>query len=406
MYKGLIFLCLGAVFVAGCDPKGPPGEPINAQDNKGTETPVVSSTPEATSETGSTPTTTPDIAAGNKGPGHTPVTSGGSPSTSKPARPEITRPEPPKADESVAGAYEAGGTKIEIEGGCKITEDAIACWKADGSANPDLEAKVKESFENSQNYGGPSYQLRYGKKNRVIVFRTTTANSIEGRPVHVGIVQVGSDQMAGSYINLNLNDMTGHDPSQPNVRYEARSVSTEKGETTTTARLTVMESLPDRPLLDCKVGASAVIGGVTYTISSIEPYKADLNRYPGMTQMATWKITFKKSGKSERPMNVMIMGMSGKGSQISYATKAGDPVTQEEYQKAMTDAMRAGGASMNAMQQRYVQAMASPFFGDRPPTEDKAIFTIGINPKKLPKLGLTASYGKTVDLTGIPLDGR
>ncbi len=239
------------------------------------------STPVTDSGTSTTSTATP--ASGSPDPKTS--TSPANPSTPPTTRPGISRPnrpELPKPEETVAGSYDTGSSKIEIEGGCKVTEDSVNCWKADGSDYPELEQKVKKSFDDPNGYGTGQLRISYGKKNRVIVFKTTQSRTRSADGGHASIMQVGEEQN-GSFMHLELNEpMTNTDMNQPYVRLEARGVSAETTATSTSARLTVSTTAPERPDIECKVGASGVVGGQTFTLVAIEPHKPDPAMYGGM----------------------------------------------------------------------------------------------------------------------------
>lgn len=359
------------------------GSPVASSSGPSTGSPDPKSTNEARSP--NSPTTRPGI--------------------SRPFRPEL-----PKPEETVAGSYDTGSNKVEIEGGCKVTEDSVNCWRADGSDYPELEQKVKKSFDDPNGYGRGQIRISYGKKNRVIVFKTTQSRTRSAEGGHASIMQVGDDQN-GSFMNLELNEpMTNTDMNQPYVRLEARGVSAEPTATSTTARLTVSTTAPERPDIECKVGASGVVGGQKFTLFSIEPYKPEPGMYGGMpNQGPQWKLTFKRSGTTGKQIHFYASPKAANGSSISYVTETGDPVSSEEYSKAMQAMMqnRSDPRAYEKLSRKYRSAQGMSVFSQRGrPNPDVVEIVTAVNPKKIGKLGLNGSYSKIVELTGILLDGN
>ncbi len=90
-------------------------------------------------------------------------------------------------------------------------------------------------------------------------------------------------------------------------------------------------------------------------------------------------------------------------------TATGDPVSQEEYSKAMQEMMqnRSDPRGYEKLSRKYrsAQGMSTISQRGRPNPDEIAIIT-AVNPKKIGKLGLNGSYSKIVELTGIPLDGN
>lgn len=328
----------------------------------------------------------------------------GQPSARRPYRPEL-----PKADETVENSYSSGGTKVEIEGGCHITEDSIVCWKQDGSGHPELVQRIKDSFARDQGNGFSRIQFRYGRKNRVIVFKTTQEQMANRRGGgYVTVSQLGDD-FGASFINLQLNDEMNmnRQPNQPFVCYEARYISVEPSETTTSARLSVTEMEPENPSLEAKVGASAKIAGSSFTIQSIEPFVED--RTMGYRDVIgngkAWRIVLKRTGDAARRVMVGAMPRDEKGVQIAYTNSKGDPVDYQEYSKAMNYDPKNPRGFIEA-QRRFRSAQSYPLPARDGKPSDEIVLISTVNPKKVGSYILQGSTNKSVELKGIRLDAN
>ncbi|MEQ1823415.1 MAG: hypothetical protein ABL949_12975 [Fimbriimonadaceae bacterium] len=331
-------------------------------------------------------------------------------SSPRPARPVM--PAMPAADVKVEGVAEDLGSKVEIEGVCKISEDSISCWKVDGTSYEDLEKRIRASFDKQDNnygYGsGPSVQIRLGKKNRVVVFKTTRPMSSSGG---LTLQSVGDDRFGGSsYFSINLNDenMRTYDMNKPMVSYEVRSVSAEFNQTTTSARLMSFEPVRENPSMDFKIGASAPFEGRTYTVQSFGPAKKREGMGYMSGQEGKFEVVIRVSGPQNK-ISPSFQPANSSGERFAHVDKAGNPVTQEEYQakvrtysENMQKAMRAGNNRPQSDYPQYAQAYLQPIGG----TPETMIFVTALNPKHIAKLKITGSRMKSIELTGIPLDPK
>lgn len=76
----------------------------------------------------------------------------------------------PKPDEEVTGSYEGEGGKIDLLGVCSITPDKAECWDGQGAMAPALSRTVAGLCQSNT---GNDMQFKFGRKNRVVVFRST-----------------------------------------------------------------------------------------------------------------------------------------------------------------------------------------------------------------------------------------
>lgn len=304
----------------------------------------------------------------------------------------------PPADETAQGAYEADGTKLEVEGTCRITEDELQCWKADGTSNGDLEAKIRESLQD-ESYGREAQlSFRVGKKNRYVVFKTTRTG---GGNTSTHVSQMGDDMMGSSGTNLMIrqdrNPQGGR--ADYNTSYQVRFVSTEKSATETSARLSVTKTLQEMPKIETNPGASISVAGYTVTIETIEK-AANINTMYG-TQVPGWRIKVKLSKAPDQHSNVSLNADHG-----MMVGPGGKLVTQQEFM----DAMRPSGSGQfdPSVQMRYSPVSLNPEYRSGPTQTDRTSLTYVCNadPKLLKTFRVVVFHTKTVELKGIRLDPR
>ncbi|HVT12524.1 MAG TPA: hypothetical protein VHE55_09670 [Fimbriimonadaceae bacterium] len=327
--------------------------------------------------------------------------------------PRPFKPTMPKADETVTGSYKLGDqAQVEVAGICKITEDSVGCWDSNGGADEDLTKKVKESLEKEASQwggGGSQVPVRYGKKNRLIVFKMTE-RVFDRRPSgYLSIQWVGNSlDFSGGGIMMGMDRPsipTTQNPYQ--VRYETRSVVEDAGATSTKARLCLTTPLDETATIDCRPGATAKFGGETYTIVSVgKPTDESMAmRMQGDRKGKMWVVKLKATHNSVKPITINLTALDASGQVVRYADLQGNPVTDKQYMEEMRkrqDEMMKPGAH---------QAFINPYqmaigYGISRSGDGEQTEMLYVDPAKVSKFQIHGQVSKFIDLTGIPLDPR
>jgi len=327
-------------------------------------------------------------------------------------------PNMPAANVTVSDSkYAVGNSSIEVDGVCKVTEDTVACWKADGSKNKDLEERIEKSVSDTTHGFGGRFTVAYKKKNRVIVFKNTSAYGGSGG-ASIYISSVGENPYGGGDFG-GFNLQTDSAPGQPvNTRYECRSVAAEPGAKTTKARLQSTEIVVSGLLVQNKKGASVSHESAKVTVESTAKGNALRGPMPGPMSggmggpmggqpQNVWTVTFKVSGASPE-LHFSCGAADSQGRPIQWVDKSGKPVSQEEFSKwsqennrIQSEAARAG-KRLPPPQQKYFMAQG----GYSSSSGSQLTMITQIDPKYISKFIVGATKTKTIDLTKIPLDPR
>jgi|GEM_PF-3105873 len=364
-----------------------------------------------------TPVSPPGSASTPKANASAPVASGparmtigggtGAPVVRGPGGPAF--PPEAKADETASGTYKSsGGTSVEVEGICKISEDEIQCWKPDGSAHEDLAGKIKAAIERQQPYGGSmGMNIQYGKKNRLVVFKVSQPTN--SRSGYVNIQNVGSGRFGGGF-GVSLDEPRMFNNSQPfYIHYETRSVAEEKSANSTTARLTEFVEIPDQPTLENKVGAKVTFGGERQTLASIKK-GSDQPVYlgnPDEAKRPVWTLILQSNTVSKRPVNFTLSPTNLAGQPIMYVDDQGNPMSDEEYRKAISDYEQKMRDMPRQSNGQPAQRLGFPHYGPAVyATRREGNMTtviLRVDPAKIGKFVLHGGTTRYIDLTGIPL---
>lgn len=313
----------------------------------------------------------------------------------------------PKADVDSPLTYDDGSNKVVVEGVCRVQEDEVSCWDANGSKAPDLSAKVKESITKSSSSYQPTLAFRYGKKNRLIVWKVVRQTSSESASAtSVNVISAGNSvesDLASYGIQLNYQGTNHSSMSGDFTTYGCKAVSEAGTEKSTRLRLGAFTRFEQMVTLDCKVGAKAQLAGFTVKVDSINPG----SRYatPRTTGEKVWSIGLKVAGAPAN-MSTMIQALGEDGKFLQYRDQDGKPVSAERFQKEMQEKMAAahetgGPRSYNLTESKFSWVMQSTM-------RDKDIFylQVGIDPKYISKLSVGGGTMKTIEITGIPLDPK
>ena len=312
-------------------------------------------------------------------------------------------PTAPRADEKVSGAYKVGGTTVEVEAICKMTEENISCWDMNGSSNEEMVKRIKESLARQQNYGlGSNISTFFGKKNRLIVTKTTQQGIFDGKTSAVMVQSAGSQVMSSGYFNLAFDNPMRAEANQPIVRYEARFAIEDAAAKATSVRLSQSDPIQEKVSIDCKLGATATFAGETYTIQSIKKgVEGGGPRIPG--QENAWTIHVKRTRKAEHPVYATLVPTGPDGVVFQFADPSGNPVSLAQYQKEMQEMHSKPVTTDPQMMMRRFRPVSNGYSVSNP---NEIVYMLFINPTKVAKFNLVGSNTKIVDIVGIPLDPK
>ncbi len=310
--------------------------------------------------------------------------------------PSIPRPTEPKADETHRLGYRIEGSgAVEVEGVCRFDESEIACWDGAGKPNEELADRIRQGLSGQEAYSNLS--IRFGRKNRIVVVRQEQEQTSSPGPRRsINLQAVGTDSSSGSYINLPPESST-FEQGKPYVSRNARLVAEEKGARETKMRLMVSEPMPESPVLQLRKGATAELGGVRFTVESIQKGNAMRGGFFGGDTKDVWTVRLARSGKTARPAmfgpTIDTMRYVGPKGEL-----VGNEVFQAWQRKQMEAAQKKGNWDMSRSPYRSIQigtSMESP---------GKMEFVVNADPSKVGSIRIYGAYQRIVDVTGIPLD--
>jgi hypothetical protein len=310
----------------------------------------------------------------------------------------------PKADATVSQVYTApDGNKIEIEGVCKITEDSVGCWNSDGSADDDLTKKIRETLEKQSQGSGPfgsSISIRYGKKNRMIVLKTTAKSADMSQ---FSLAHDASDMSRfNSPFGFGLNMTEGRPPQTPQtVRYDTRNLSEDPSAQAVTTRLRLTSRIKDEPTLDKKVGSTVKLGADTLRMVSITK---DPNGQMLLGPRDAWVLKIESTTPTDHPAEFTVVPLNSSGETIVNADDNGNPVTEkqtrDEQLRVSTELQKNPTKSPFSLMKRRYQAVGNRNVNG---VRDLVLY---VNPSKVSKFKITGTTSKYIDFKDIRLDPK
>lgn len=319
------------------------------------------------------------------------------------SRPPRTRPTQPPADQVSSRFVEYNGSRVQLEGCCKVSEDSVTCWDAEGANDDGLAQRVKAALLDNRFNQMYRLSFAFGKKNRLVVF---SANRRGGMPGQITVAQVGDDYTGGGMSGIDLNRTPDGSMIPPETHFDVKSVAVDATQTTTRARLIAHEQANERPTLEARVGASAKVAGVTYTVASVGPFTPKGNNYSHL-EGPYWQVVLQKSGTPERVHQLSVHIIGKNGQPASFADPSGSVIDQEAYSNALREASSKGGPGYSEVAKRYRSGTVFPVNDPVANAPSGTLtYAFAINPKNLGKFSLTGIFSKTFDLTDIPLDPR
>jgi hypothetical protein len=323
-------------------------------------------------------------------------------------------PPKPQVDETATLSYTTpSGLKAEIVGVCKVTEDSVSCWDADGEPMPDLQQRVEWALSH-----GPwdFISLTYKKKNRLVVAETVTpiqrVSTAQGFFAGgLSLESVGDGRWRGS-LQLDQPNGMAFTPGKPMKHLEGRFTATERNERTTSAYFSYVQQIPTRETLALRTGASCHIGDAGLEIASIVQGGKLPGRPTGLGYMGPsehrpeWTITVKiLNPKSKYRISLQVDNV--------YVDSNGRIVSQHEVEKAQearSQQMRefAGkphgpGEAIPGAGQLGVKPVSFRLAGG---SEAEVAYVVDADPAEIKRITATATRSERIELKGIRLDPK
>lgn len=433
MKKLLSYSCL-ILSIAGCSKPASP-ETLQNEGNP-TETSQVSNTPTNNdSPATNTPVTSPSAPTSSTTPAKAPERLPSSearvlPSNTQPhkAQPPAENPaaKPPQSGEKVANDFKitAGDRTVEIEGICRLTEDEAICWKPNGDSNKPLADELTNAMKSRDDEYSNTYRVKFLKKNRVLVLKTTIPPTRGGRGFSgsYGLMNdySGSSSFQERWDNNGSNIFNNTNSSGfDNTRIE-RQVLTgafEKSTKTFPVRYHLTEQNNPPTSVPFTKGRFTVDGN-TYEIVSISD-KPEGNMsamsYGGPPNQQPQKMTFLKIKSIEirNPNTIIhISPADASGSPYVGYNAKGEPLNaqdhqrlqQEEQKKMMEDMQKGITRNMNTWNRGYIGAVTLDPNSNRGRMEGIIVGQLNLDSSRIKKLVLNYSRRTVYVFDKIRLD--
>ena len=253
---------------------------------------------------------------------------------------------------------------------------------------------------------GPTFSFQYGRKNRLIVFKTTRPNN-GGPGGYLSVQGVGFYTNGTGFTSLNLDEPRMFNNAQSTfVQYQAHSVSEDKTATKTTARLSEFTSIAEHPTLQNKPGATVKFGGEVHTLVSIKKgvtaqvFLGD----PEEQKQPKWTLTLRSTHNSPHPLSLSLVALDATGQPIAHVDDKGNPVSEEEYRKQMTEYQR----KMETNYRQGIRAQVTfprfvPVIAYASSRDGSLSVILRVNPAKVAQFALNGGITRYIDITDIPL---
>lgn len=210
--------------------------------------------------------------------------------------------------------------EVELLGVCSYTENSVSCWKPNGTSAKEIEPSVDGLLRSG--YGNQG-RMRYGYKNRIIVFSRPQQASVTYRSGEVG----------GE--NSSLETQQTNETFGPRIDavFVATSVGTTSGAIVAKVqRPGVKPKTADLPL---KAGSQATVDGVKVRITAVkkmtpsDPYYN--SGFPESRNHPRWKVetTVDRAANPESYSGFQLFGLDG--NPIQYVDAKGKPLLRPAF---------------------------------------------------------------------------
>ena len=326
----------------------------------------------------------------------------------------------PRVDETVTLSYTSPwGARAEAVGACKVGDDSVSCWDAEGKRAPGLEKRVKQALTQNSGVWPGVGGLGPQKKNRLVIVRTVTPTSQVGGPRRAfprgGLYLESVDGEIYDGSALQLDDLSGQtsNAAQPEAHYEGRFISVEPNLKTTSAYFTFSQIEKDQAILELRAGASCRIVGVNLRLVSITKGIHVPGNRPGLAYMG--------SPEHQPEWTIVVQNLSrGASTYIHLGTRgvfvnsAGRILSQAEVaekQRQFAMSMRQfNGEDTNRTNPNsttphpdFMMVWCRPIGGVGP---DLTYYALNADPASVKTLSASAYSQRRIEVKGIRLDPK
>ncbi len=250
----------------------------------------------------------------------------------------VARTEDPFASAVVDRTYESADLgKLELAGACTITPDNISCWDPDGKPAPNLSEKVQAYYIVQ---GGNELRLKFGRKNRLIVFKEPPRGNPNG--AYLGQAKT----LGGQYMNqFGTIGMGGYGNGDATTWYLTDSEPTQE-KTSVVFEVNVQFGSATVPV---KAGSQATLGPIKVKIESIKPgpdRKQNWGPNPAKGQK-TWTVTVTLDGTIGGKYPTVNGSVIGSDGQAVWSVSASGVPTPRPKGPFFTPPMMMGGFDGN-----------------------------------------------------------
>ncbi|RYG71639.1 hypothetical protein EON77_12790 [bacterium] len=265
--------------------------------------------------------------------------------------------------------------EVKLLGVCSYTESAVTCWKPDGERSKDLEPTVDGLLRTNSGYQS---RMRYGYKNRIIVFsRPSGPSSVNYRNPDAG---------ENGYLEMqSTNESFG---PKIDAVFVATTPGVESGSILAKVQHhDVRPAVGDLPL---KAGAQMTVDGIKVRIVKIAPMATSAPYYNAGFEAARdrprWKVemTADRAANPESYSGFQLVGTNGRS--IEVLDEKGKPIERTGY----------------TMGQRTMPAMM-PIGSSRSGGSDLVLM---VNPTLVKRLRFTVTRPELGQFRDIPLDPK
>jgi hypothetical protein len=303
---------------------------------------------------------------------------------------------------------ELGDRKIEVEGVCSLSEDALDCWKPSGEKNPELQAEIDKYLTEKKNDYANMFRFSYNKKNRLLALKTTYLPKPDSsHPVSfAGVLQEQySDSNAKNiWRSVSYISSAGGDPRSE--RTEKRLLLGSFDNQRTKADLPYFFNSPavQKGTHPVKPGQIS-IGGNVYEILSIttREEKRDMNKSIKYTQFQVKLVKI-----SDPDLILYLSAANSDGKPYMGFDAKGKPLLAEEFMKYMQSQIitKGGNSGFGSIQPNSVYGMSIDPLSSVRPSTDILMLQTNLEPTRFQTLALSVVKRTTFAFDNIHLDSK
>ncbi len=305
----------------------------------------------------------------------------------------------PQPDEIVATPYRTPyGDTVDVYGVCKVTEDSVACWKRDGSDNPELRKELLHQLEGSAPGHGQISTL-YGNKNRLVVLQTTLPATFAGVRRRWSIVA----PEPGNYFRHVAFAGGTYADGRNQVQYSGVGVSAPRDQRTASVLIRVQHPVIEVSTLDIAPGASSSFQGIGFRIRSVDLIKPGSEQSAPYFRGKAWKIQIEIKRPADDETDLEYTPLDHDGNLVRFSDTLGNPLSDKQYEEQRRAYFAAPHTGQLSALMDYVREAV--FDGSFDQEGLVTVFDM-VDPKAAPTLQINGAVPHYVKLGGIPLDPK